>query len=263
MDEESINDHPEGVSVPLAPLGAPAGLATEPATPATSAGIDVSDADATDAEPADAGPADAEPAGVAGLTGSTSGTGSEDGPIASSNTEDGAVLAEGHAGDGGANDLNGAADGDAELVGESEDQGGVVDPPAAPPRRRSPYRRPAFAVARAVVVVVVAAVGYQAVIPQTHHVRSRLARLVVTNPGIKAFDVKPSGAAEQPASQTGLAAVVAAAKKSPSKTGVYSIDWEPSTSKAAGIVAFLLPNDAQATTALSQLRNVQFEREGL
>jgi hypothetical protein len=119
---------------------------------------------------------------------------------------------------------------------------------------RSPYRGPAFAVLRAVVVLVVAAVGYQAVVPSTHVVRSRLARLVVTRPTVKAFDVKPSSESAQQAAQSGVTALTTAAKRSPNQTGIYAVEWLPSPSQGAVIFAFLLPSDAQATTALAQLR---------
>lgn len=118
----------------------------------------------------------------------------------------------------------------------------------------SRYRGPAFAVIRAVVVLMVAAGGYQAVVPSTHVVRGRLSRLVVTRPPIKPFDVKPSSASERQAAQSGVAALAAATKRSPGQTGMYSVEWLPSRSQGAVIFVFLLPDDAQATTALSQLR---------
>ncbi len=125
------------------------------------------------------------------------------------------------------------------------------------PRSVSPYRRTAFAVARAVVVLAVGAVGYQAVVPSTHVVRARLARLVVTRPGVAAFDVKASRASVEQASQSGLAALVTAGKRSPGRTGIYSIEWTPSPLQAAGIVVFVLPDDAQASAVLSQFRRDQ------
>ncbi len=118
-------------------------------------------------------------------------------------------------------------------------------------------RRAVLAAVRGVVVLVVAVIGYQALIPQTHTDRTRLKQLVVTRPGVKAFDVKASGAAEQPAARVGLAAVVAAAKRDPNGTGVYSIEWTPTQSSGAGLVAFLLPSKADAAAVLRQVRSQQ------
>ncbi|MGH9095692.1 MAG: hypothetical protein ACRDXE_11070 [Acidimicrobiales bacterium] len=118
-------------------------------------------------------------------------------------------------------------------------------------------RRAAFATLRGVVVVVVAVVGYQALIPQTHIDRSRLKGLVVTQPGVKAFDIKPAGAAEQQAARIGLPAPAAAAKRDPHHTGVYSIEWTPTPSTGAGLVVFLLPKRADAATSLGQIRQRQ------
>jgi hypothetical protein len=138
------------------------------------------------------------------------------------------------------------------------DEDGVeaVDQPVERPRP-SPYRQPAFAVLRAVVVLAAAVVGYQAVIPSTHVIRSRLARLAVSEPGVAGFNVKPTQAGEQAAAQTQLATVVAAAKKAPSATGVYSIEWAPSTSEGAGLVVFLLPTTSEATSTFSEVRTQQ------
>jgi hypothetical protein len=135
-----------------------------------------------------------------------------------------------------------------------------VDPDAVdqPVERRPPppYRQPAFAVLRAVVVLAAAVVGYQAVIPSTHVIRSRLARLTVSEPGVAGFNVKPQ-ASEQAAAQTQLATLVAAAKKSPKETGVYSVEWEPSQSEGADLVVFLLPTATEATATFSEVRTQQ------
>lgn len=117
--------------------------------------------------------------------------------------------------------------------------------------------RVAFAIARALVVLVVAAVGYQAVVPTTHVVRGRLARLVVSKSGVPAYDKTPAHAGEQNDTQTGIAAVTAAAKQSPSRTGLYSIEWSPTQNSGAAVITFLLPSNAAATTVLAQIRTQQ------
>ena len=109
-----------------------------------------------------------------------------------------------------------------------------------PARSPSRYRRAGFAVARALVVLVVAAVGYQLVVPTVHVERGRLARLVPSKPGLAAFDKAKPQAAEQDDTKTRLAAMTAAAKRSPNQTGIYSIQWVPTQTTGVGIVAFLL-----------------------
>ena len=118
-------------------------------------------------------------------------------------------------------------------------------------------RRVAFAVLRSLVVLLAAVVVYQFVIPTSHIVRARLHQLVPAKSGVAAFDKTAPHSGEQDDSQTGLAAVTTAAKQSPNKTGLYSIEWSPSSSSGAGAVAFLLPSDATADTALSQLATQQ------
>jgi hypothetical protein len=118
-------------------------------------------------------------------------------------------------------------------------------------------RRARFAIARALVVLVVAAVGYQAVVPTTHVVRGRLARLVVSKSGVAAYDKTPGRAGAQSDAQTGLAAVTAAAKQSPNRTGLYSIEWSPTQNSGAAVIAFLLPSNSTATTTLAQIRTQQ------
>jgi hypothetical protein len=114
-----------------------------------------------------------------------------------------------------------------------------------------------FAVLRALIVLVVAVVTYQLVVPTVHVVRSRLARLVLTKPGVAAYDKTAPHAGEQNDTQTGLAALTTAAKRSPKQTGLYSIEWSPTATSGAGIIAFLLPSDSAASTALSQIRAQQ------
>ena len=110
---------------------------------------------------------------------------------------------------------------------------------------------------RAVVVLAIAAVGYQAVIPSVHVIRTRLARLVVSKPGVAAYNAAKPQSGAQDDTQTGLAAVTAAAKRSPNQTGVYTTGWSASQSSGVAIGAFLLPNDAAAVAALPQLRTQQ------
>jgi hypothetical protein len=124
-------------------------------------------------------------------------------------------------------------------------------------RTPSSGRRKVFAGSRALVVVVVAAVGYQLVVPQTHVVRSRLSRLVLTRPGVAKYNVKSPATAEQPASTTQLSTVESAGTKSPNETGVYTISWSPSQTSGAGVLVFLLPTAAQAEAALPQVRAQQ------
>ena len=151
---------------------------------------------------------------------------------------------------------------------DDDDQEAGVDTDGAAPssspeeltvghRSSSPYRAPAFAAARAVVVLAVAVVGYQAVVPTTHVIRTRLARLVVGQPGVAAYNIKPSSASEQPAAQTQLKTLTAAAKRSPAATGAYAILWEPAQSSFAGLAVFLLPTEAEASATVSELRTQQ------
>jgi hypothetical protein len=134
----------------------------------------------------------------------------------------------------------------------------AADPDAASVESQAaPRRRRLWAVVRAAAVLVVAAVVYQLVIPQTHVVRTRLSGLALLRPGVARYNVKTPQAGEQPASATQLAAVVAAAKKSPNQTGVYAITWAPSQTSGAGIIVYLLPSPTQAEAALPQLRAQQ------
>ncbi|MHB1535012.1 MAG: hypothetical protein ACYC1D_10500 [Acidimicrobiales bacterium] len=128
---------------------------------------------------------------------------------------------------------------------------------AAPEKVRGGMRSPAWAVLRAVVVLGVAAGGYQLVVPVSHTVRSRLAGLVVTRPGVKQFDVKPATSAEQPAAVYGLAPLSAAAKRSPNQTGVYLVAWMAGPTNGAAVLAFLLPNGAQAASTMAQIEKQQ------
>ncbi len=118
-----------------------------------------------------------------------------------------------------------------------------------------------FGVARAVAVLVAAGVGYQLLVPQTHVERTRLAQLVTPTTGLKAFPGKPTSETEQPASQVGLNAVTAAAQHAPHQTGVYSATWEPSSTQAAAVYAFLLPNAHQAATTVGQITSQQLSAD--
>ena len=118
-------------------------------------------------------------------------------------------------------------------------------------------RRVALAVLRPLVVLAVAAVAYQLVVPTVHVVRTRLARLVVAKPGVAGYDKTTPQAGQQNDTQTGIAALTTAAKRSPNQTGLYSIEWSPTDSSGAGVIAFLLPSDSAASTALSQIKGQQ------
>lgn len=124
-------------------------------------------------------------------------------------------------------------------------------------RSRSGVRAPMYAVLRAAVVLGVAAGGYQLVVPVSHTVRSRLAGLVVTRPGVKQFDVKPASRGEQPAAAYGLAPLSAAAKSDPNRTGVYSVAWMAGTTNGAAVLVFLLPTPAQAASTMAQTEKQQ------
>lgn len=118
-------------------------------------------------------------------------------------------------------------------------------------------RGPALAAVTALVVLVASAAGYYTTVPKTVKMSSRLAGLVITMPGIKTFDVKPKVKEKLTASQSGIAVMKTATKTSPDKTGAYVVGWEPSSSKVAVVVAFVLPTAAQATTGMSQVRRQQ------
>jgi hypothetical protein len=157
----------------------------------------------------------------------------------------------------------GAADGE---TGESggEAAGAAPSPSSNRPSsdrqassRRVRYRHAGFAVARGLAVLVVAVVGYQLVVPTVHVERGRLSRLVLSKPGLAAFDKAKPQAGEQGDTQTKLAAVTAAAKRSPNQTGIYSIQWVPTQTTGVGIVAFLLPSNAAAASTFAELRAQQ------
>ncbi len=118
-------------------------------------------------------------------------------------------------------------------------------------------RRGLYAAVRAVVVLLIGAVVYPLVIPYNHAVRSRLAQMVPASTGLAAYDKAKPQAGEQADNATGLAAVTAAAKKSPGGTGIYSVEWSPNQTSGAGVIAFLLPDSKTAATALAQIRSQQ------
>jgi hypothetical protein len=157
----------------------------------------------------------------------------------------------------------GPSDADVDWTSEVEspaDGGGTAEgdaEPVAAPRRAGTGRLAGFAVGRAVVVLVAAAVVYELVVPSTHTDRARLARLVPTASGLAPFAKTTPQAAAQNDAQTGLVAVTAAAKKSPGRTGIYSIAWSASQTSGAGVIAFLLPDVATAQAALPQIKSQQ------
>ncbi len=158
-------------------------------------------------------------------------------------------------------DETGPSDGDTDAAGDANTGGSGRDAATRPTPSPSPYRRAGFSVARGLVVLAVAAVGYQLVVPDVHVERGRLARLVLSKPGVAAFNKTAPQAGEQDDTKTGVAALTAAAKRSPHQTGIYSIQWVPTQTSGVGIVAFLLPSDATAATTLAQVR-VQQESAG-
>lgn len=125
-----------------------------------------------------------------------------------------------------------------------------VEASAVPPSGRG--TRPAFVAARAVVVLAAAAALYTVVVPATHVQRSRLATLVPTASGLRQFAKVPAHGTVQNAARTGLTDVTAAAKKTPDRTGVYSVSWAASQTSVGGVIAFLLPDAAGTKGAATE-----------
>ncbi len=150
---------------------------------------------------------------------------------------------------------------DASVDPEAAPAEGVPDGPEDGKEGRSRSRAPLFAAVRVVIVLAIAAGVYQQVIPVHHVVRTRLARLVVTRPGVEEFNAKPVGAAEQKAANLGLAVLKSVAKTSPDQTGVYSVEWRGTGKKNAedvlGLIAVLLPTDADAQQVMGELKTQQ------
>lgn len=109
--------------------------------------------------------------------------------------------------------------------------------------------------AAAAAIVIVSAVAAFLVLP-IHGIDSkRLARLVPAGPP-PGFKAKPSNAAVENPTQSSFAAVKAAAKQSPKKTGSYTISWDgKSTGDSAFVLVSLVPTEAQARTVLAQVRS--------
>lgn len=139
-----------------------------------------------------------------------------------------------------------------EAVGDEAAEGRTGD--AAPRLRR---RSVAFTLGRAVLVLAAAGITYQFVVPVHDVVRGRLARLVVSKPGLPAFAKTHPQTGQPDDTQTGLSTVTAAAKKSPDHAGVYSIEWSPSQTSGAAVIAFLLPSDSAASSTLGEIRSHQ------
>lgn len=121
-------------------------------------------------------------------------------------------------------------------------------------------RKVLYAAVRAVVVLLAAAVAFPAVVPYTRTARSRLAQMVPEQTGIAVYDKAKRQSGEQADGSTGLAAVTAAAKSSPDRTGIYSAEWSPAQTSGAGVIVFLLPSPAAARTALGQVEAQQLAR---
>jgi len=116
----------------------------------------------------------------------------------------------------------------------------------------------------ALIVAVVAAVGYQQVIPVTHVDRARLARLVVTRPGVKEFDTKPARAAELPVAKTGLSVLESAAKKAPDTSGSYLVAWVGAgANNALESVVFLAPSPGVAERLEAQVLSTNLSAQAL
>jgi hypothetical protein len=116
----------------------------------------------------------------------------------------------------------------------------------------------------AVIVLVAAAVGYQKVIPITHVDRTRLARLVITRPGVKEFNTKPAQAAELPVAKTGLSVLEAAAKKAPDTSGSYLVAWAGAgPNNAMESVVFLAPTAAVAKKLEAQVLTMNLSPQAL
>jgi hypothetical protein len=128
----------------------------------------------------------------------------------------------------------------------------------APSRRPASARRKAgFAAGRALVVLVAAGIGWYLVVPAHHVVRSRLSMLVISKPKVAAYEKAKPQAGAQDDTDTGLAALTAAAKKFPDQTGAYSVEWALSQSSQAGVVAVLLPNESDAMAVMTELSKKQ------
>jgi len=105
-----------------------------------------------------------------------------------------------------------------------------------------------------VVVFAAATVIYQQAIPVNRTVRARLSQLVVTQPGVPGYKEPATTANEIPSSSNPFAAVAAAAKTTPSRTGAYAREWTSTTSTSGftEILANWLPTTASARTTMSQ-----------
>ena len=116
----------------------------------------------------------------------------------------------------------------------------------------------------AVLVLVAAAVGYQQVIPITHVDRTRLARLVITRPGVKEFNTKPAQSVELPVAKTGLSVLEAAAKKAPDSSGSYLAAWAGTgPNDAMESVAFLAPSATVAKKLAAQVLAMNLSAQAL
>lgn len=107
--------------------------------------------------------------------------------------------------------------------------------------------------AAAVAVVVLAAVGYDRYVVDRRVVRSRLASLVVTQPP-PGYTKKPSSANQVSSATSPYGAYQSAVKRSPSRTGAYSVSWSnpASSNDSATILLSLLPSPAIARTVQGQ-----------
>ncbi len=138
--------------------------------------------------------------------------------------------------------------------GDGETGGSAGKVATSPARSQSRHHPAGFAVATALLVLGVAAVGYQLIVPTAHVERGRLARLVPSQPGVAAFNKTTPQGGEQDDTKTAVATLTAAARRSPNQTGLYGLQWVPTETSGAEIVAILLPSNATAATTFAQVR---------
>jgi hypothetical protein len=105
----------------------------------------------------------------------------------------------------------------------------------------------------AAVVVLLAVVGYFMFVPLHRLERGRLSQ-VAAIAAPSGFTPKPTNTSEQQASGIPFKELQAAAKKSPSSTGAWSVEWTGAKSAGdiASLLAMMLPSRADAATVRSQ-----------
>ena len=116
----------------------------------------------------------------------------------------------------------------------------------------------------ALVVLVLAAIGYARYIPTHKTVTTRLAALLPSK-APAGFSAKPASAAPVNASSNPYSEVATAAKRSPSRTGSYSIQWTkaPPSTDTETVLLSLLPTDSDAAKANSQAESLYIAEKSL